>query len=241
MILYPAIDLKDGACVRLVQGDMAAATRYNPDPAAQAKAFAAAGAEWLHVVDLDGAVAGRAVNGPAVHAILAAVAIPCQLGGGIRDLAAVEAWLARGVARVVLGTAAVADPALVREACRRHPGQVALAIDARAGVVAIEGWTKTAALDPIELARRFEDAGLAAVVFTDIERDGALGGVNLQATAALARAVRIPVIASGGVASLADLGALKAAERSGIAGVICGRALYDGGLDLGAALALLRS
>lgn len=237
MILYPAIDLKGGACVRLAQGDMARATVFNPDPAAQARRFAAAGAEWLHVVDLDGAFAGRSVNAEAVAAILAAVRVPLQLGGGIRDLAAVEAWLARGVARVILGTAAVKNPALVREACRKFPGRVAVGIDARQGRVAVEGWAETSDLDVPTLARRFEDAGVAAIVFTDIDRDGLLGGVDVAGTAALARSLRTPVIASGGVGGIEDIQRLSGA---GIAGVVVGRALYDGRLDLAAALALLK-
>ena len=239
MILFPAIDLKDGACVRLLQGRMEEATQYNADPAAQARAFQDAGSRWLHVVDLDGAFAGKPVNAPAVRAILAAVAIPVQLGGGIRDLAAIEAWLAAGVARVILGTAALREPQLVRAACRRFPGRIAVAIDARGGRVAIEGWAETSAMDAKELALAFEDAGLAAIVYTDIERDGALQGPNVAATAALARAITTPVIASGGVASLDDLRALKAHEADGIIGVIAGRALYDGRLDLEEALRLM--
>ncbi|MBX6321533.1 MAG: 1-(5-phosphoribosyl)-5-[(5-phosphoribosylamino)methylideneamino]imidazole-4-carboxamide isomerase [Rhodospirillaceae bacterium] len=237
MILYPAIDLKEGQAVRLRQGDMARATVFNADPAAQARAFAAAGARWLHLVDLDGAFAGRPMNRAAVESVLAAVAIPCQLGGGIRDRATIEAWLERGVARVVLGTAAVRDPALVRETCRAHPGRVAVGIDARAGRVAVAGWAETESLSALELALRFEDAGAAAIVFTDIERDGVLAGVNVEATAVLARRLSTPVIASGGVAGLDDLRRLRAAG-AGIAGVIVGRALYDGRLDLAAALAL---
>jgi phosphoribosylformimino-5-aminoimidazole carboxamide ribotide isomerase len=238
MILFPAIDLKDGACVRLLRGRMAEATLYNADPAAQARVFAAAGCAWLHVVDLDGAIAGQPRNRTAVSAILAAVAIPLQLGGGIRDLATIEGWLAAGVARVILGTAALRDPGLVRAACKRFPGKVAVAIDARNGKVASEGWVKTSEVTVEELALAFEDAGVAAIIFTDIERDGALAGLNVEATAALARAISTPVIASGGVASLADLAALKAHEGHGIAGVIVGRALYDGRLELEAALRL---
>ncbi len=240
MILFPAIDLKDGACVRLRQGDMNAATVFNDDPAAQARAFAAAGVEWLHLVDLDGAFAGRPVNAEAVDAILAAVDLPCQLGGGIRDLATVEHWLGRGIARVILGTAALKDPALVRTACRSFPGRIAVGIDARGGRVAVEGWAETSEITARELALRFEDAGVAAIIHTDIERDGLLAGANAEATAALAAAVSTPVIASGGVGGLEDLRALKAVEASGIAGVVVGRALYDGRLDLAAALALLR-
>ena len=240
MILFPAIDLKDGACVRLRQGDMNAATVFNDDPAAQARAFAAAGVEWLHLVDLDGAFAGRPVNAEAVDAILAAVDLPCQLGGGIRDLATVEHWLGRGIAGVILGTAALMDPALVRAACRSFPGRIAVGIDARGGRVAVEGWAETSEITARELALRFEDAGVAAIIHTDIERDGLLAGANAEATAALAAAVSTPVIASGGVGGLEDLRALKAVEASGIAGVVVGRALYDGRLDLAAALALLR-
>ncbi|MEX2296883.1 MAG: 1-(5-phosphoribosyl)-5-[(5-phosphoribosylamino)methylideneamino]imidazole-4-carboxamide isomerase [Dongiaceae bacterium] len=238
MILYPAIDLKEGAVVRLKRGDMDAATVYRDDPAAQARDFANAGAQWLHVVDLDGAISGRAVNGAAVDAILTAVSIPVQLGGGIRDMARAEAWIARGVARLVLGTAALKAPDFVREACREFPGKVAIGIDARDGKVAIEGWAETSDMNVADLAKRFEDEGAAALIHTDIERDGMLSGVNVAATAALARATRLPVIASGGVASLEDLRALKSADAP-IAGVISGRALYDGRLDLGAALALL--
>jgi phosphoribosylformimino-5-aminoimidazole carboxamide ribotide isomerase len=234
VILYPAIDLKEGSCVRLRQGDMAQATLFNRDPADQARRFAGAGAKWLHLVDLDGAFAGKPMNRAAVEAILAAVDIPCQLGGGIRDAATIEGWLAAGIARVILGTAALKNPDLVREACRRHPGRVAVGIDARAGKVAVEGWAETSELAALDLARRFADAGVAAIIFTDVDRDGLLGGANVEATAALAGALPIPVIASGGVAGLADLAALKAA---GVAGAIIGRALYDGRLDLGAALA----
>ncbi|MEX0808860.1 MAG: 1-(5-phosphoribosyl)-5-[(5-phosphoribosylamino)methylideneamino]imidazole-4-carboxamide isomerase [Dongiaceae bacterium] len=239
MILYPAIDLKEGAVVRLKRGAMDAATLYRDDPAAQARDFADAGAAWLHVVDLDGAISGRAVNGVAVDAILAAVSIPVQLGGGIRDMTRAEAWIARGVARLVLGTAALKDPDFVRAACREFPGKVAIGIDARDGKVAVEGWAETSDMNVADLAKRFEDAGAAALIHTDIERDGMLSGVNVAATAELARATTLPVIASGGVASLDDLRALKAADAP-IAGVISGRALYDGRLDLGAALALLK-
>ncbi len=239
MILYPAIDLKEGKCVRLLRGRMAAATVYNDDPAAQARDFAAAGCQWLHIVDLDGAFAGRPVNEEAVRTILGAVAIPVQLGGGIRDMARIEAWLAAGVARVILGTAALREPALVRAACRRFPGRIVVGIDAREGKVAVEGWAETSSMAALELARAFEDAGAAAIVYTDIERDGALEGPNLAATVALARAITTPVIASGGVASLADLRALKAHEADGVAGVIAGRALYDGRLELAAALRAL--
>jgi len=239
VILFPAIDLKDGACVRLLRGRMDEATLYNRDPAAQAQAFEAAGSRWLHIVDLNGAFAGRPVNGAAVRAILAAVTIPVQLGGGIRDLTAIEAWLEAGVARVILGTAALREPALVREACKRFPGRIAVGIDARGGKVAVEGWAETSSVEARDLALAFEDAGVAAIVYTDIERDGALEGPNVTATAALARAVTTPVIASGGISSLEDLRALKAHERDGVAGIIMGRALYDGRLDLAEALQLM--
>ena len=238
MILFPAIDLKGGQCVRLLKGDMRAVTVFNDDPAAQAKSFAAAGFEWLHVVDLDGAVAGLSVNAPAVERILAAVALPIQLGGGIRGRRQVEEWLDRGVRRVILGTAALRDPELVKSACRAHPDRIVVGIDARHGKVAVEGWAKTSEMTAVELSLRFEDAGVAAIVFTDIERDGALAGVNVEATAALARRLETPVIASGGLASLDDIRALRRHERDGIAGVICGRALYDGRVEPKAALAL---
>jgi phosphoribosylformimino-5-aminoimidazole carboxamide ribotide isomerase len=239
MILFPAIDLKNGQCVRLLRGEMSAATVFNDDPAAQAQAFVAAGCRWLHVVDLDGAFAGKPMNQRAVEAILARAGVPVQLGGGIRDLATIERWLELGIARVILGTAALADPALVKEACHAHPTRIVVGIDARAGRVAVEGWAKTSEMTALDLALRFEDAGVAAIVYTDIDRDGALVGANVEATAALARRLTTPVIASGGVAALADLAALKAEEVAGIAGVICGRALYDGRIDLAAALALL--
>ena len=238
MILYPAIDLKEGRCVRLLRGEMGSATVFGDDPAAQAAAFAAAGAEWLHIVDLDGAFAGAPANAAAVEAILARIAIPCQLGGGIRDRAAIDGWLARGIARVILGTVAVEDPALVLDAARAHPGRIAVGLDARAGRVATRGWATDSGLMATDLARRFEDAGIAALIYTDIERDGAMGGPNIAATESLARAVAIPVIASGGVSSLADLVALKATGV--VAGAIAGRALYEGAIDLGAALATLR-
>ncbi|CUH39978.1 1-(5-phosphoribosyl)-5-[(5-phosphoribosylamino)methylideneamino] imidazole-4-carboxamide isomerase [Jannaschia seosinensis] len=238
MILYPAIDLKDGQAVRLLHGEMASATVFNDDPAAQARAFVAAGCEWVHLVDLNGAFAGAPVNAGAVEAILAAVDVPCQLGGGIRDMATIEAWLGKGLARVILGTVAVEDPDLVRQAARAFPGQVAVGIDARGGRVATRGWAEETDVMAPDLARRFEDAGVAAIVYTDIDRDGAMGGPNVEATAALARAVSIPVIASGGVSSLSDLERLKATGV--IAGAISGRALYDGAIDLGAALAALR-
>ncbi|MGC8470114.1 MAG: 1-(5-phosphoribosyl)-5-[(5-phosphoribosylamino)methylideneamino]imidazole-4-carboxamide isomerase [Acetobacteraceae bacterium] len=238
LTLYPAIDLKGGACVRLQQGDMARARVYAEDPAAQAQAFAAAGCRWLHVVDLDGAFAGRSVNAAAVSAILAAVSVPVQLGGGIRDLGGIESWLARGVARVILGSAAVRDPALVRAAARAFPGRVAVGIDARAGLVATEGWAATSTLPARDLALRMADAGACALIHTDIARDGMLAGLNLEATAALAEGLAIPVIASGGLAGTADLLALKsaAARTPALAGAIAGRALYDGRLDLAEAL-----
>src|SRR6185312_14888640 len=239
MILYPAIDLKGGNAVRLLRGDMAQATVFNTDPAAQARRFAAEGCRWLHVVDLDGAFAGKSVNGEAVRAILEAVSVPVQLGGGIRDAAAIDAWLGAGIARIVLGTAALRDPDLVRRACKAHPGRIAVGIDARGGKVAVQGWAETSDMSAGELAKALEDAGAAAIIYTDIDRDGALEGVNLDATLALARATRTPVIASGGVSSIADIEKLKAVAHLGIAGVICGRALYDGRLDLKQALSLL--
>jgi len=239
MILYPAIDLKDGQCVRLVHGDMGRATVFGDDPAAQACAFADAGAEWLHLVDLNGAFAGHPVNGAAVEAILKQVRIPVQLGGGIRDMATIEMWLAKGLARVILGTVAVENPDLVREAARAFPGQVAVGIDARGGRVATKGWATETDVTVTDLARSFQDAGVAALIYTDINRDGAMGGPNLPATAALARAVTIPVIASGGVSTLADLIALR--DTGVIAGAISGRAIYEGAIDLGQALAALRT
>ena len=241
MILFPAIDLKDGACVRLEQGDMARATVFNRDPAAQARAFETQGFEYLHIVDLDGAFAGKPKNAAAVEAILGAVSIPVQLGGGIRDLATVNAWLERGVARVIIGTAAVRDPALVKQAACAHPGRVAVGLDARDGKVAVEGWAQTSELSALDIARRFEDAGVAAVVYTDIARDGLLKGLNLDATLALAGAISIPVIASGGLASIDDVKALLAPRAQKLAGAIAGRALYDGRLDAAAALALIRA
>lgn len=240
MILFPAIDLKEGVCVRLKLGLMDQATIYNADPGAQALSFAGAGAQWIHVVDLNGAFAGKPVNGAAVEAILKAVTVPVQLGGGIRDMATIEAWLERGVSRVILGTVALRDPELVRQACKRFPGKVAVGIDAKGGRVAVEGWAETSELTVLDLAMKFEDAGAAAIIYTDIDRDGVLSGPNVEATAALARAISTPVIASGGVSSLADLQALKDVASSGIAGVISGRALYDGRIDLAAALALLK-
>ncbi len=240
MILYPAIDLKDGNCVRLLRGEMEQATVFNTDPGAQARAFADAGCEWLHVVDLNGAFAGRPVNAAAVDAILGAVDIPVQLGGGIRDIGTIALWLDKGVRRVILGTVALRDPDLVKEACRRFPGRVAVGIDARDGMVAVEGWATTSRVSALDLALRFEDVGVAAIIHTDIDRDGVLGGPNLDATAELAQRLSTPVILSGGVASLDDLAAAKARAATGIAGVISGRALYDGRLDLRRALALLR-
>jgi phosphoribosylformimino-5-aminoimidazole carboxamide ribotide isomerase len=241
MILFPAIDLKDGHCVRLAQGDMARATTFNTDPADQARKFAADGFQWLHVVDLNGAFAGRSVNAAAVQAILTAVDIPVQLGGGVRDMAAIEGWLDKGVARVVLGTAAVTDPELVRGAAKAFPGRIAVGIDARDGKVAVRGWAEATGLTAIDLARRMEDAGVAAIIYTDIERDGVLTGLNVDATLTIANAVTTPVIASGGVASIADVERLMAPDAAILEGAIIGRALYDGRLDARAALALTRA
>ncbi|WP_212523932.1 1-(5-phosphoribosyl)-5-[(5-phosphoribosylamino)methylideneamino]imidazole-4-carboxamide isomerase [Actibacterium sp. MT2.3-13A] len=239
MILYPAIDLKDGNCVRLYKGEMDQATVFNDDPAAQARAFQDAGCEWLHLVDLNGAFAGAPVNAPAVEAILAATDVPAQLGGGIRDMATIERWLDKGLARVILGTVAVENPELVRAAARAFPGQVAVGIDARDGRVATKGWAEETDVMVTDLARSFEDAGVAAIIYTDINRDGAMQGPNVAATAALANAVSIPVIASGGVSSLDDLRALKACGAP-LNGVISGRALYDGAIDLAEALEILK-
>jgi phosphoribosylformimino-5-aminoimidazole carboxamide ribotide isomerase len=239
VILFPAIDLKDGACVRLVRGDMASATIFNGDPVAQAQLFREAGFEWLHIVDLNGAFTGRSVNGAAVRAIRAAVNMRIQLGGGIRHRDSIEDWLALGIERVVLGTVALRDPELVRHAAANHPGSIVVGVDARDGRVAVEGWAETTEIGAVELARRFEDSGVAAIIYTDIARDGALTGIDVIAVADLARQVRMPIIASGGVASLADIAALKAHEAAGVAGVICGRALYDGRIDPAAALRLV--
>jgi phosphoribosylformimino-5-aminoimidazole carboxamide ribotide isomerase len=240
VILFPAIDLKNGQCVRLEQGDMARATVFNSDPVAQARAFADQGFEYLHVVDLDGAFAGKPINAKAVEAMLAAVAIPVQLGGGIRDLKTVEGWLAKGIARVIIGTAAVRDPELVKTAAKKFPGRIAVGLDARDGKVAVEGWAETSQVTALEIAARFEDAGVAAIIFTDIARDGLLKGLNLEATIALAECISIPVIASGGLASIDDVKALLAPRAKKLAGAIAGRALYDGRLDPAAALALIR-
>jgi phosphoribosylformimino-5-aminoimidazole carboxamide ribotide isomerase len=239
MILFPAIDLKDGRCVRLRLGDMDQATVFNDDPADQAAQFQAAGCQWIHVVDLNGAFAGKPVNGGAVDAILKAVTVPIQLGGGIRDLATIEMWLDKGVARVILGTVALKNPELVRDACQLFPGRIAVGIDAKGGKVAVEGWAETSELSAPELALKFEGAGVSAIIYTDIDRDGVLKGVNVEATAALARQIGTPVIASGGVSSIEDLKNLLAAGEPGILGVISGRAIYDGRLDLKEALQVL--
>ncbi|MBA4223725.1 MAG: 1-(5-phosphoribosyl)-5-[(5-phosphoribosylamino)methylideneamino]imidazole-4-carboxamide isomerase [Methylobacterium sp.] len=239
VILFPAIDLKEGRCVRLKQGDMDQATIFNDDPAAQAATFERQGFQWLHVVDLDGAFAGKPMNAAAVEAILQRVRFPVQLGGGIRDMKTVEGWLAKGVARVIIGTAAVRDPGFVREAAKAFPGKVAVGIDARDGFVAVEGWAETSALAADDLGRRFEDAGVAAIVYTDIARDGMLQGINWDGTIALAHALTIPVIASGGLASMADIERLCAPDAAILEGAITGRALYDGRIDPAAALARL--
>jgi phosphoribosylformimino-5-aminoimidazole carboxamide ribotide isomerase len=241
MILYPAIDLKDGTCVRLKLGDMNEATVYNSDPAAQAREFADLGFPWLHVVDLNGAFEGRSVNGEAVDAIIAAVSpgMKVQLGGGIRDLAAIDAWLAKGISRVILGTVALRDPELVRQAAKTYPGRIVVGIDARGGKVAVEGWAESSELGVIELARKFEDVGVAAIVYTDIDRDGVLKGLNMLATLKLAHAISIPVIASGGLASLDDIKKLLAPEAAILDGAISGRAIYDGRLDPREALAVI--
>ena len=239
MIFFPAIDLKDGQCVRLFQGDMDQVTVFGDDPAGQAKGFADAGAKWLHVVDLNGAFSGRPVNEDAVSGILDRIDIPVQLGGGIRDMQTIDFWLDRGVRRVILGTVAVRDPDLVKQACKRHPDPVVVGIDARDGMVAVEGWTELSEITGLELAKEFEDCGVAAIIYTDIARDGAMDGPNIEATVGLANAVSVPVIASGGVSSLEDLEALKAAGTGLLEGVISGRALYDGRIDLAAAVELL--
>jgi len=241
VILFPAIDLKNGEAVRLRQGDMARATVFNRDPAAQAQAFERQGFEYLHIVDLDGAFAGKPVNAAAVERILDALKIPVQLGGGIRNRATIEAWLGKGITRVIIGTAAVRDPALVKETARAFPGRVAIGLDARDGRVAVEGWAATSELAALDIARRFEDAGVAAIIFTDVARDGMLEGLNLDATIALAERISIPVIASGGLASLDDVRALLNPRAQKLQGAIVGRALYDGRLDAAAALELIRS
>ncbi len=239
MILFPAIDLKDGACVRLFQGDMDKATVYNADPASQARAFSDAGFSWLHLVDLNGAIEGRPVNDMAVETILKTISVPAQLGGGIRDMATIRMWLEKGVHRVILGTVALEQPELVKEACRAFPGRIVVGIDARDGYVAVAGWAKTSRVKALDLALKFEDSGVAAIIYTDISRDGAMMGVNLDATTDLAWALTTPVIASGGVSALSDLEEIKAVEDSGIEGVIIGRALYDGRIDAKKALAIL--
>ncbi|WGS20809.1 MULTISPECIES: 1-(5-phosphoribosyl)-5-[(5-phosphoribosylamino)methylideneamino]imidazole-4-carboxamide isomerase [unclassified Bradyrhizobium] len=241
MILFPAVDLKNGQCVRLEQGDMARATVFNLDPAAQARSFAAQGFEYLHVVDLDGAFAGKPMNAHAVEAMQKAVTMPVQLGGGIRDLKTIEAWLDKGITRVIIGTAAVRDPELVKGAARKFPGRVAVGLDARDGKVAVEGWAETSQVTALEIAQRFEDAGVAAIIFTDIARDGLLKGLNLDATIALADRISIPVIASGGFASIDDVKALLEPRARKLAGAIVGRALYDGRLDPAAALELIKN
>lgn len=241
MKLFPAIDLKQGKCVRLVKGDMNQATVFNESPGDQAKQFADAGCEWIHVVDLDGAFAGKPVNADAVKAIILTAKVPVQLGGGIRDMAGIERWLEAGLSRVILGTAAVKNPKLVIDACRAFPGKIAVGIDARKGMVATEGWAETSTLSATELGKRFVDAGVAAIIHTDIDRDGVLAGANVAASAELAQAVPIPVIVSGGVSSIADIRAVKAAAKSGIAGVIAGRAIYEGRLDLREAIAVLKA
>ncbi|MDB5570875.1 MAG: hisA [Hyphomicrobiales bacterium] len=241
MILFPAIDLKDGQCVRLVHGDMAQATVFSLDPPAQAKTFEDQGFEYLHVVDLDGAFAGKPVNGQAVEGILRNIRMPVQLGGGIRDMRTIDGWLGKGVSRVIIGTAAVRDPDLVREAARLNPGRIAVGIDARDGLVAVEGWARISQVSAVELGKRFEDAGVSAIIYTDIARDGALKGLNVESTLALAEALTIPVIASGGLASIDDVERLLQPDCAKIAGAITGRALYDGRLDATAALDLIRS
>ena len=241
MILFPAIDLKEGLAVRLQQGDMARATVFNRDPAAQARAFESQGFDYLHIVDLDGAFAGKPMNAAAVESILSAVKIPLQLGGGIRHRATIDAWLDNGVSRVIIGTAAVRDPALVKAAARAHPGRIAVGLDARDGAVAVEGWAETSEISALDIARRFEDAGVVAIIYTDIARDGMLRGLNLDATIALAEAVSIPIIASGGLASIEDVHALLEPRAQKLEGAVIGRALYDGRLDAAAALQLVRA
>lgn len=240
MILFPAIDLKEGRCVRLKQGDMAKATVFSENPAAQARTFEAQGFEYLHIVDLDGAFAGKPMNALAVEAVLATVEIPTQLGGGIRNIETIEAWLGKGVSRVIIGTAAVRDPDLVRRAAKLYPGRIAVGIDARDGLVAVEGWATVSALAAVDLGKRFEDAGVAAIIYTDIARDGLLRGLNIEATLALADALAIPVIASGGLASLEDVERLLKPDCAKLEGAIAGRALYDGRLDPAQALTLIR-
>jgi phosphoribosylformimino-5-aminoimidazole carboxamide ribotide isomerase len=240
MILFPAIDLKDGQCVRLVQGDMDRATVFSDTPAEQAKVFESQGFDWLHLVDLNGAFEGKPVNGDAVEAILKTVSLPAQLGGGIRSMQQIEAWLDKGIARIILGTAALRDPQLVIEACKTWPGKIAVGVDAKDGYVAVEGWAEVSDITALDLAKRFEDAGVAALIYTDISRDGAMQGMNVAGTADLANSVGIPVIASGGVTNIDDLHALKAANAPGIIGVISGRAIYDGRLDPAEALAVLK-
>lgn len=240
MILFPAIDLKDGQCVRLKLGDMAEATVFNDDPAVQARIFERQGFEWLHLVDLNGAFEGRPVNGKAVEAILAAIKIPAQLGGGIRNLATIEHWLTRGIRRVILGTVALRQPEIVRDACKEFPGQIVVGIDAKSGLVAVEGWGESSTLTAIDLGKRFEDVGVSAIIFTDIDRDGILKGINFEKTLELATAVNIPVIASGGLASIADIERLLQPDCAILEGVISGRAIYDGRLDPAAALKLIR-
>jgi phosphoribosylformimino-5-aminoimidazole carboxamide ribotide isomerase len=239
MIIYPAIDLKDGACVRLLRGEMSQATVFNNDPGEQARLFQSQGFEWLHLVDLNGAFEGKPVNGAAVESILKSVTIPVQLGGGIRDLNTIGMWLEKGISRVILGTVALRDPELVKAACREFPGRIAVGIDAREGYVAVAGWAETSDIKALDLALKFEDCGVAAIIYTDINRDGAMGGVNVESTSDLAFHLTTPVIASGGVSSIEDLKALKVEEDTGIEGVICGRALYDGRIDPKEALALL--
>lgn len=241
MILFPAIDLKDGQCVRLLRGEMDQATVFNDNPAAQAKAFEEQGFEWLHLVDLNGAFEGKPVNGSAVEDILANISIPAQLGGGIRDMATIEMWLNKGLARVILGTVALRNPDLVKQACKNFPGKIAVGIDATGGYVAVEGWAEVSDVTAVDLAKKFEDAGAAAIIYTDIERDGAMQGMNVEATTDLANAVSTPIIASGGVTSMADLEQLKAAQTTNIMGAISGRAIYDGRIEAGPALALLKA